>query len=93
MPTTRVTASKTKKVTRVPEQRSIFDQMESIVADFVVCLCKYDKSNKNWCKQWNGKSSVTDAVAAIECPVKEDKFDKCRYYVVGKACRKLHDAR
>lgn len=74
-----------------PEQKSIFDRVDTMVADFVIDNCKFDKSQKNWCKHWNGKGNIAEVKAGMECPVAEAKYAECKYFVKGKPCKNFRD--
>jgi hypothetical protein len=78
-----------RKSAKVVNQVSLFDQMDLYKGGYVVCQCKFDKTNKNWCKNWDGKGSSKDAEAAIHCPEKinEDNASDCKHYVIGKPCK------
>lgn len=87
-------STKSVKTVKVKEQKSLFDQ-PPYEGGFVVGRCKFDKSQMDWCKNWDGTGDQNKVINDMVCPdkINESNYLKCKWYVKGKHCRNFIDGK
>ncbi len=78
---------------KVKEQISLFDTIDTYNGGFVIDNCKLNKSDKIWCKNWNGKGDISIVKKDMNCPknITKENTDKCKFYVVGTPCKNFRN--